>query len=257
MNIWIYDKTFEGFLTLVFEAYEKKVFPDKVIALADEGKHLFACTHTITTNDSKAERVWKGLHKKVSEKTGQMLYHAFLSEKPEVELWMLSFLRRVFESKTNVEADFGKADVVELYKLRQKVVHEAQRVIMFVRFQKTKEGIYYASFDPMFNILPLTTSHFEKRFADQPWIIYDTRRDYGFYYNLKTTTEFRFTQSQVDFTTGAVEASALADDELQFQEMWKSYFDAVCIKERINPKLHVRLLPRRYWKYLPEKQARK
>ncbi|MCK9206249.1 MAG: TIGR03915 family putative DNA repair protein [Salinivirgaceae bacterium] len=255
MNTWIYDKTFEGFLTLVFECFELKSIPDKIIDGQNQG--LFGYSHKIITNDTKAERVWKGLHKKVSEKTTLMLYHAFLSEKPEVELWMLTFIRRVFETNLNVEADFGKADVVELYKLRQKVVREAQRILMFVRFQKTIDGIYYASFDPQYNVLPLAIDHFEKRFADQKWVIYDTRRNYGFFYDLYQTTEIHFIDSQIDFITGNVDASVLAEDEQRFQELWKSYFDAMCIKERINPKLHKQFLPKRFWKYLPEKQGKR
>ena len=46
----------------------------------------------------------------------------------------------------------------------------------------------------------------------------------------------------------------MAADEKQFQELWKEYFKVLAIKERINPKLHAQLLPRRFWKYLTEKQ---
>jgi probable DNA metabolism protein len=46
----------------------------------------------------------------------------------------------------------------------------------------------------------------------------------------------------------------LASDEKLFQALWKNYFEHIAIKERINPALHKRLLPKRFWKYLPEKQ---
>ena len=36
--------------------------------------------------------------------------------------------------------------------------------------------------------------------------------------------------------------------------MWKDYFDSTNIKERKNMKLHIRHVPKRYWKYLSEKQ---
>ena len=41
-----------------------------------------------------------------------------------------------------------------------------------------------ANCDPDFNVLPLIRKHFLKRYADQQWIIYDLKRDYGLYYNL-------------------------------------------------------------------------
>ena len=39
-----------------------------------------------------------------------------------------------------------------------------------------------------------------------------------------------------------------------FQDLWKSYFKAMTIKERLNPTLQRRCMPRRYWAYLTEKQ---
>jgi len=137
----------------------------------------------------------------------------------------------------------------------KKVCREAQRILMFVRFQKTADEIYYASFDPKYNVLPLVINHFEKRFADQKWLIYDTRRNYGFYYNLKDTTEVTFTESLTDPVTGKIDTSIMDKDEQLFQELWKGYFSSICIKERLNPKLHRQLLPKRFWKYLTEKQT--
>lgn len=32
MNVFVYDGTFEGVLTAVFEAYERKLFPDSLVA---------------------------------------------------------------------------------------------------------------------------------------------------------------------------------------------------------------------------------
>ena len=40
----------------------------------------------------------------------------------------------------------------------------------------------------------------------------------------------------------------------EFTRMWKSYYDTMAIKERLNPRLLRRCLPVRYWKHLPERQ---
>ena len=44
------------------------------------------------------------------------------------------------------------------------------------------------------------------------------------------------------------------EDEMWYQEMWRTYFKAICIKERLNPRKHRKDMPVRYWKYLTEKQ---
>jgi len=255
MIVWRYDKTFEGLLTLVFDCYQKKVFPDKITGSRDAQFTLFQPDYEVLTDDTKGKRVWDGLHKKISDSSCQMVYYAFLSEAEDVELVILNFIRKAFDSPVSIELNFGDKDVLELLKLDRTVMREAERIRMFVRFQKTKDDIYYASFDPKYNVLPLVIKHFESRFADQHWIIYDTKRNYGFYYDLKSTSEFTFVESLIDPATGQIDKSVMDKDEQLFQDMWKGYFKSICIKERINPRLHMQMLPKRFWKYLIEKQA--
>jgi probable DNA metabolism protein len=250
-----YDGTFEGLLTLIFECYEQKLEPLSIIRENAGNASLFNYEYLVNTDEAKAKRVWNGLHRRISAVTCQMLYYTFLSEEKNVEMLILNYVRKVFASSINIEANFGDADVLEMKKIAKKVNKEAGRVPMFVRFQKTADDIYYASYDPQYNVLPLVTKHFEERFADQRWIIYDTRRNFGFYYDLKTTSEIRFVESKINTADGSFAEEFMAAEEKIFQELWKNYFSAICIRERLNPKLHVQLLPRRYWKYLIEKQA--
>ena len=66
MNIFVFDNTFEGLLTSVFEAYSRRVFPD---ALSPEGEPLPLFhdeVFTVITEEEKAKRVWRGLQKKLS-----------------------------------------------------------------------------------------------------------------------------------------------------------------------------------------------
>ena len=44
------------------------------------------------------------------------------------------------------------------------------------------------------------------------------------------------------------------EDERWYQDLWRTYFKAICIRERMNPRKHRQDLPVRYWKYLTEKQ---
>ena len=67
MIIFQYDKTFEGLLTAVFEAYRLKKFPDSIIKEGDTLPLFYDETYTVITDDEKAERVWKSLEKKLSK----------------------------------------------------------------------------------------------------------------------------------------------------------------------------------------------
>ena len=56
MNIFVFDNTFEGLLTSVFEAYSRRVFPD---ALSPEGEPLPLFhdeVFTVITEEEKARQ---------------------------------------------------------------------------------------------------------------------------------------------------------------------------------------------------------
>jgi probable DNA metabolism protein len=72
------------------------------------------------------------------------------------------------------------------------------------------------------------------------------------YFDTRKVTEMSFSDSEL-FEGGKVKDHLLAENEVQYQRLWKRYFKAITIRERINPKLHRQHLPRRYWKYLTEK----
>ncbi|HBG76385.1 MAG TPA: hypothetical protein DDW86_05450 [Clostridiales bacterium] len=42
-------------------------------------------------------------------------------------------------------------------------------------------------------------------------------------------------------------------EELELQQLWKQYFEGIAIRGRYHPGLQRQFMPRRYWKYLVEK----
>ena len=42
-----------------------------------------------------------------------------------------------------------------------------------------------------------------------------------------------------------------------FQNLWIGFYDAIAIKERKNKKIMIENMPKKYWKYLPEKNRKK
>ena len=252
MLYFLYDNTFEGLLTAVFDAFDRKQFPEKLI-IEKTNLPLFIEVHSIVTQTDKAERVLKGLHKKISKPAVHMLMVCFLSEDETIATALFNYIRKVFLSDRSIETNFGDQDVLLLSKMYRKVQRESERVRQFVRFQKLADGTFFAPFEPLYNVLPLVSDFFEDRFADQPWIIYDLKRKYGLYYNLEKTEIVRFEQLNADLENGCLPSELLNTDEIDFQDLWRSYFKAIAIKQRINPKLQRQHMPKRFWKYLTEK----
>lgn len=254
MNIFTYDKTFEGLLTAVFDAYDRKLFPDGLFDVKAPLPLFYDQVIHVVTESVKADRVWKGLKKKLSKMGLSFLTAVWLSELPGSDILLFRYIRKVFDSAVSVEFNFGDPDVLEVSKITKKVSYERSRVIQFIRFQKTADNIFFAAIEPLYNVLSLVTEHFKDRFRDQKWILYDLKRRYGFYYDLSEVTEIHFGEDTHHLISGRLSGELLAEDEKQYQKLWKEYFRSLTIKERINPKLHRQNLPPRFWKYLIEKQ---
>lgn len=62
-------------------------------------------------------------------------------------------------------------------------------------------------------------------------------------------------ESAVPFSlqNGQLNADVLSSDDQLLQDLWRTYFKAICIKERMNPRKQLKDMPRRYWKYMTEK----
>lgn len=63
MNLFIFDNTFEGLLTSVFEAYSRRTFPDALLAEGEPLPLFHDEAFTVVSDEEKAGRVWRGLQK--------------------------------------------------------------------------------------------------------------------------------------------------------------------------------------------------
>ncbi len=253
MNLFIYDQTFEGLITAIQSAFELSIEPDKIVSTRSFQDDLFANKHEVITDPEKFDEMWGLIKKKTNEQNCQRVYKAFLSEFYDIEIVIYHYIKLIMDTPYNVEVNFSEDSVIKINNAQKKVSREVQRVMMFVRFQKTTDEIFYSSFDPKYNVIPLTVNHFRNRFADQKWVIFDTRRKYGYYYDLKNVHEITIGEQKVENATGKVNSDILHVNEKLFQKLWKGYFDAINIKERKNLKVHAQFLPKRFWKFLPEK----
>ena len=252
MTLLIYDGSMEGFLSVVFHVYEYKLADVQVRTASASQDNLFGQTIIVSSDPLKAERVWKGLNEKLSTNGVQQFYRSFLSEFPGLEDKLLQYCRYVFSSTKQVDSDFTNPCVLLVNQLSKKVYREKHRMEAFVRFQLTADNIYYAVIEPDFNVLPLISKHFRDRYADQQWIIYDSKRKYALYYDLNIVSSV-----EIDFNERVSEShinTVTHQDEGLYQRLWQRYFQSVNIEARKNLKLHIRHMPKRYWRKLTEKQ---
>ncbi|MFB9077165.1 TIGR03915 family putative DNA repair protein [Flavobacterium procerum] len=249
----IYDGTYEGWLTAVFEIYEYKL--NDIVFAKNKALNtlLFADIHPVTTDVLKAKRVENGLKKRLSVLGFQSVFCAFQSEIDKIDEVLFRFVKYVLSSTVNVEQDLSNDDVLAVKKAFHFTTRESHRMKAFIRFKLTKDNLYYALIEPDCDVLPLIEQHFKKRYADQRWLIYDAKRKYSIYYDLEDTAVVKLHfDSAVSSSTHTAEI--FDEDEGFFQDLWRRYFSSVNIESRKNTKLHVQHMPKRYWKHLTEKR---
>ena len=259
MTVYVFDHTLDGLLTAVFDSFFLHQQPEFLLAEGEQLPLFADEPHRVVTDSEKAERVWKGLEKHLSKDGLRMITVSWLSEERALNQPLFNFICKVFrrEPFDSYERNASDPDVLEVRNTCRRVLHEQLRMKQFIRFQKAKDGTYLAVVSPDHNVLPLIISHFQDRFNDQPWLIYDAKRHYGYYYDgaaapIHITFE---DESAVPFnlSNGKLDAEVLSENDQIFQQLWRTYFKAICIKERMNPRKQLQDMPRRYWKYMTEK----
>lgn len=252
MALLIYDGSFTGLLTSIFHGFATKCCPADIVKEVHYQASLLDQSIFIEADEVKAERVLKGVDARSGHVGSKMIYKMFLSELPGVELTIYRLVSLLVQKNAYAVLDNYANDIVRYsHHVVKMIDREVHRMHALVRFQQLPDGYYQASIQPDFDVLPLIGDHFLRRYADQPWMIVDNSRRYGLVYDLH-----KLGYIEVEEAAGNGAAVAVPDKthEDLYQQLWKQYFHAVNIKERKNTKLHLRHLPRRYWKYLVEKQ---
>lgn len=250
MTTLIYDGTFEGLLTTIFEIYQHKLERVKIQTGEWLSMALFEDVMKVITDQARAGRVLQRLQQKLSAGALQRLYAVHMAGIDENDTNIVGYIRYVIDSSQNVEEDYGNKYVLRMADMVRSLRREKHRMEAFIRFQKLQDETFYSAIEPDFNVLPLLAKHFKDRYTDQKWIIYDMRRNYGLFYNLHAV-EF----ISLDFATVKPDnvISTYTEDEGLYQNLWKNYFQSVNIPARKNTKLHMRHIPKRYWRFLTEK----
>ena len=244
MLSYIFDGTFEGLLTCIHEVYYRQEIPDHILCGDQLQENLLDCYVRIPTVDGKADKVLTSIRVKISEEALEHAFYAYLSEIEDIGVWIYRYLRLGWKVGSSVDRHLCENEVWTVHEAGRKVAGESHKMLGLIRFRELQGGIFYAPIGPDHNIVSLIAQHFAHRLSDQVWMIHDVKRDIAAVYN------------KTDWTIAAIrqkKALPLHGEELEFQKLWKQYFQSIAIDSRHNPRLQRQYMPSRYWRYLVEK----
>lgn len=241
---YLYDGSFEGLLTCIYHHY----YTEKASGVFQKSEYQSNMMNRyleVETCSEKADRVYKAIGEKISKYDLGRIYKAYLSSVPDKEMKILRYVVLGFRYGCKISNYHGAKTVFDIQEAEKKINVEMDKLYGLVRFSQLENGVMYSEVEPDHDVLELVANHFSDRFRGQPFIINDLRRD-------KALVAYGGKWEITSFA--ALELPPFEKEETKYRKMWKSYFDTMAIKERINPKCQANMMPRKYWKYLTEMQ---
>lgn len=246
---YLYDGSFDGFLTCIYDNY----YDEKASGIFRRENYqatMLAGFREVETSGEKSTIVYEAIEKKISRGELRRIYRTFLSSDPEKENKLLPYIRMGFKVGAEIDQLHSHPVVFAVQQCEYKVSIETHRIKGLARFSALKNAaepggrdVLYCCFEPDHDILELVADHFSDRLKCDPFIMHD-----------KTRSKAVFAQNGDWYISGFTEADLpdYGQREHEYQDLWKKYFETIAIQERINPACQKRFMPVRYWKNLTE-----
>jgi probable DNA metabolism protein len=244
---WSYDGSLDGLILLAYKAYSELSAPEAVANALAEAGELFALLGPAPLEIADGDP-WSGAEaagsmlRSFSGELFDLIARIWMSEEP-LEPPLLRLCAVAGRRGPDALADHGDPDLRAVSRAARRVDREIHRLTGLARFSPRRDGLFSAPLDPDANVVASLLPHFARRFGEEDFAIVDLRRRLAF------------------ARLGGRLESAVGDEALAFlpepardeeAELWKRYFKSAENPARRNPGLQRRLMPRRYWRYLPE-----
>jgi len=247
---YLYDGTFEGFLTCIHAHYydgnASGIYQKEHYQSSLMNEYRF-----VETDQSKAEKVYEAIRTKISKDDLRRIYRVFLSSDEDKENMLLAYIRLGFKEGAGISLLHSNPVVFAVQKCEYKVSIETHRIKGLTRFSALRSSgadgsvreILYCRFEPDHDILELIADHFSDRLKNDPFIIHDKKRKKAVFAQGGRWYISDFTEKDLP---------ALGIGEREYRDLWKRYFETIAIRERTNPSCQKKFMPTRYWKNLTE-----
>lgn len=246
------EDTTDGIFTAIYDAWASELGHEhvKLQIRGGENYELFSEYRTVETDHEKAAKVGRTLKKRFTGDDYTHLYQAVLSgDKSKADsIYRTVILGLSQKNRGNIMQHLQNPDICKVFELSRRAGNEAHHYLGFVRFRELCNGILYSEIRPDNQVLSLMGEHFADRFPREHFMIHD-RTHGAFLVHEAGKAWILLEGAQIDEEF----VNCLSTGEKEIQELWKSFCQAIAIRERRNLRLQKQLLPRKFREFLPEK----
>ncbi|MDD2697195.1 MAG: TIGR03915 family putative DNA repair protein [Arcobacteraceae bacterium] len=237
----VYDGSFEGFLTLVYDVYYRKITTSKILREVPNTLILDDIL-VVEYQEEKSLKVLEALNKKFTKNNFETIFNIFMCDSVEFELDLLHFIILGFRSQKELE-NINHPFIFNIQNLQKELFRYNHKMTGFIRFIELDDGMLYGKIETKFNIVYHLGIHFLERFNNQNYIIHDISRKLAFIKN----------ESLIGVQEVATfDEPTMSVNEEKFSNLWKTFFASVSIESRTNKKLQRQMVPLLYRTFMTE-----
>ena len=232
---WEYDGTFNGFMTIIDQAFTRKQFPAIILTAANAMESLFT-GEWIETDERQAEKILHRLQQRLTITNFQFIHDGFYATIENKELHLLEAIKIALNTRDSLENFIGNPCVLAVTNGLKTLFGEAHNYKGFVRFEYVG-SLLFSKVTPKHFSLPYICPHFAKRYPLESIIIYDTT------HRLLALIE----KGNISFIED-VDCPKFDQQKKEdlIQSQWQAFLSAVTIQERANKNSQLNHLPLRF-----------
>ena len=246
-KIYLCENSIDGIFSAIYQAWNSRYGHTNIkIEEMLEGNNysnieLFSEYIMVDTNYELACQVSRSVKEKISEEAYQMLCRVALSNHIGKADLIYRYMILGFHIGLGIIEHLSNEVVSNVFKINRYVNYEVHHFLGFVRFSEQQSGLLTSIIHPKNNVLSLIAPHFADRLPDETFIIYDEERNMAVLHMPKKPWILVDAQSH-EFN----KFKNISCEEDEYQNLWRTFFDHIVIKERINPKLQRNMMPIRF-----------
>lgn len=263
MTVYVCGPEFESILCGVYDGWMSRKGHENV-RLEIRGDYneieLFCEYVEVERTEQKVRKVLSAVCSRLSQEIYRQIYTASLSQEPDRADRIYRFLVSAFKHGPKIVDMMQLPEVYEIFRICRNVTNESHQQLEFIRFSQIAGGVLASRIGPKNDVLPLLSPHFADRLPEENWIIYDENRRKA---SVHPAGKDWFLTDW--FSDGEKERAGsdpenwqdwllASGDEAVYENLWKTFFDAIAIRERKNPACQRGYLPMRFRPYMTEFQ---
>lgn len=256
LRIYQCENSVEGILSAVYEAGISGYGHNYIrIVPQRQGEAdsllLFAEYVDVETVPEHASIVLDKVRHGISAEAYNFVIYALASHRPERADAIYQFVTYGFTLGANVTKAMQIPCVKDIFALARNVRNEAHWFVELLRFRQVsvEPSVLLAVIEPEAAVLPMITPHFADRLNPERFVIYDKRHGEAVFHMPGEEWFIRI------LSEGEKERlENMWEQREEYVDLWKTFFESVCIDERRNKDLQRNMLRMRFRKNMTEFQ---